>query len=140
QQCLEEREHAIGLPLLIADEADALALERCESRRVRLPRLEPAGRVMEFERDHGFLLVVEGLSKGRPDRLPGVDPHIDARPAQDAIFVALGAGACGRNGARAMRRVELRGGARRQPARRTFCTLSRLSRAPYLRRWALLIA
>jgi len=29
-----------------------------------------------------------------------------------------------------MRRVQLRGGARRQPARRTFCTLSRLSRAP----------
>src|SRR5512132_1808114 len=39
-----------------------------------------------------------------------------------------------------MRRVQLRGGARWQPARRTFCTLSRLSRAPYLRRWALLIA
>src|SRR5580765_8050823 len=39
-----------------------------------------------------------------------------------------------------MRRVQLRGGARRQPARRTCCTLSRLSRAPYLRRWALLIA
>ena len=32
--------------------------------------------------------------------------------------------------ARAMRRVQLRGGARRQPARRTRCTLSRLSRAP----------
>src|SRR6185436_8035419 len=30
----------------------------------------------------------------------------------------------------AMRRVQLRGGARRQPARRTLCTLSRLSRAP----------
>ena len=29
-----------------------------------------------------------------------------------------------------MRRVQLRGGARRQPARRTFCTLSRLSSAP----------
>src|SRR6187402_3651054 len=29
-----------------------------------------------------------------------------------------------------MRRVQLRGGARRQPARRTFCTLRRLSRAP----------
>ena len=42
--------------------------------------------------------------------------------------------------ARAMRRVQLRGGARRQPARRTCCTLSRLSRAPYLRRWALIIA
>ena len=39
-------------------------------------------------------------------------------------------GACRRNPARAMRRVQLRGGARRQPARRTFCTLSRLSRAP----------
>src|SRR6185295_5851168 len=48
--------------------------------------------------------------------------------------------ACRRNRPRAMRRVQLRGGARRQPARRTFCTLSRLSRAPYLRRWALLIA
>ena len=41
-----------------------------------------------------------------------------------------GLGACRRNPARAMRRVQLRGGARRQPARRTFCTLSRLSRAP----------
>ena len=39
-------------------------------------------------------------------------------------------GACRRNPARARRRVQLRGGARRQPARRTFCTLSRLSRAP----------
>ena len=39
-------------------------------------------------------------------------------------------GACRRNPARAMRRVQLRGGARRQPARRTFCTLSRLPRAP----------
>src|SRR6185295_9851700 len=29
-----------------------------------------------------------------------------------------------------MRRVQLRGGARRQPARRTCCTLSRLPRAP----------
>ena len=35
-----------------------------------------------------------------------------------------------RGEARARRRVQLRGGARRQPARRTFCTLSRLSRAP----------
>ena len=42
EQRLEEREHAVGLPLLVADEADALARERCESRRVRLPRLEAA--------------------------------------------------------------------------------------------------
>jgi len=35
-----------------------------------------------------------------------------------------------RNPARARRRVQLRGGARRQPARRTVRTLSRLSRAP----------
>ena len=35
-----------------------------------------------------------------------------------------------RKPARARRRVQLRGGARRQPARRTFCTLSRLPRAP----------
>ena len=34
----------------------------------------------------------------------------------------------------------MRGGARWQPARRTFRTLSRLSRAPYLRRWALILA
>ena len=39
-------------------------------------------------------------------------------------------GARRRSAGRAMRRVQLRGGARRQPARRTFCTLSRLSRAP----------
>ena len=54
-----------------------------------------------------------------------------------AVFPALEGGAelhrlgtCRRNPARAMRRVELRGGARWQPARRTCCTLSRLSRAP----------
>src|SRR6202162_121450 len=71
-------------------------------------------------------------------------------------------GACRRNPARAMRRVQLRGGARWPHARRTrvggvrghvwapqtkirrFDNLARgvarRSRAPYLRRWALLIA
>ena len=40
-------------------------------------------------------------------------------------------GACrSKSRARATRRVQLRGGARWQPARRTRCTLSRLSRAP----------
>ena len=39
-------------------------------------------------------------------------------------------GACRRNPARAMRRVQLRGGARRQPARRSRSTLSLRSRAP----------
>src|SRR6185295_12051646 len=38
--------------------------------------------------------------------------------------------ACRRNSARAMRRVQLRGGARRPHARRTLCTLSVRSRAP----------
>ena len=57
-----------------------------------------------------------------------------------ALSAGTGLRACRRNPARAMRRVQMRGGARRQPARRTFCTLSRLSRAPYLRRWALIIA
>ena len=41
-----------------------------------------------------------------------------------------GSSSLSENRARARRRVQLRGGARRQPARRTFCTLSRLSRAP----------
>ena len=57
----------------------------------------------------------------------------DASRRYFAITEALGEttlGACRRNPARARRRVQLRGGARRQPARRTFCTLSRLSRAP----------
>ena len=46
------------------------------------------------------------------------------------IRLPAAAGACRSNPARARRRVQLRGGARRQPARRTCCTLSRLSRAP----------
>src|SRR6188474_1428334 len=41
--------------------------------------------------------------------------------------------------ARARRRVQLRGGARWQPARRTFCTLSRLPRAP-TKQMALIVA
>ena len=49
-------------------------------------------------------------------------------------------GACRRDAARAMRRVQMRGGARWPHARRTPCTLSVRSRAPYLRRWALIIA
>src|SRR6185295_388334 len=49
-------------------------------------------------------------------------------------------GACRRKPARAMRRVQMRGGARWPHARRTLCTLSVRSRAPYLRRWALIIA
>src|SRR5258705_7115205 len=39
-----------------------------------------------------------------------------------------------------MRRVQPRGGARWPRARRTLCTLSVRTRAPYLRRWALIIA
>src|SRR5258705_3363060 len=49
-------------------------------------------------------------------------------------------GACRRHPARARRRVQLRGGARWPHARRTLCTLSVRSRAPYLRRWALFLA
>src|SRR6185295_11653770 len=35
-----------------------------------------------------------------------------------------------RKSRRRLKKVQMRGGARRQPARRTFCTLSRLPRAP----------
>jgi hypothetical protein len=56
----EEGQHAEGLPLLVAHEADALALECVESRRVRLPRLEPARWLMEFERHHDLLLLWSG--------------------------------------------------------------------------------
>jgi hypothetical protein len=52
-----ERQHTEGLPLLVAHEADALALESIESRGVRLPRLEPARRFMELERHHDVLLL-----------------------------------------------------------------------------------
>ena len=61
-----------------------------------------------------------------PRPLEGSFPHASQRIATPAPDY----GACRRNRARAMRRVQLRGGARRQPARRTFRTLSRLPRAP----------
>ena len=59
----------------------------------------------------------------RPPSIPG-----GRRPTRSGRYAcALGARRSEIR-ARAMRRVQLRGGARRQPARRTFCTLSRLSR------------
>ena len=57
-----------------------------------------------------------------------VEPAARAPTKMGAPIVARGARR--RNAARATRRVQLRGGARRQPARRTCCTLSRLPRAP----------
>ena len=74
--------------------------------------------------------VSDTEKKGRRYR-PGGSADGPACPSKGPV------GACP---ARATRRVQRRGGARRQPARRTGCTLSRLSRAPYLRRWALIIA
>ena len=69
-----------------------------------------------------------GRSLSQPQRSPrssgaSLVAWWPSRPQRDAL-------ACRRSPARAMRRVQLRGGARRQPARRTFCTLSRLPRAP----------
>ena len=86
--------------------------------------------------DHGF------AGAGRKRRA-GLDREISRR-VEDSRDHGLrilphDPRACRSDPVRAMRRVQLRGGARRQPARRTFCTLSRLSRAPYLRRWALII-
>src|SRR5919108_449154 len=46
------RPHAVGLPLLVADKADALAGERGQARRVRLRHLDGAGRIVELEGDH----------------------------------------------------------------------------------------
>ena len=59
-------------------------------------------------------------------------PAIELEPGQLAVDVRAGRhlAACRGNPARARRRVQLRGGARRPPARRTFCTLSGRSRAP----------
>ena len=77
------------------------------------------------------------LQPGRSARAPAAPAcstasrpteRLSEKPGYEVLLLALGA--CRRNPARAMRRVQLRGGARRQPARRTFCTLSRLSRAP----------
>src|SRR5262249_45024933 len=53
---LYHRQHAIGLPLLVADEPDALALERGQPRGVRLRYLERTGRVVEFQLYHWNLL------------------------------------------------------------------------------------
>ena len=44
EQRLQQRQHAERLPLLVADETDALARERVEARRMRLRDLDaPAG-------------------------------------------------------------------------------------------------
>ena len=41
EQLFEHRQHAKRLPLLVGDDADALAVERVEARRVRLRDFEP---------------------------------------------------------------------------------------------------
>src|SRR4029077_12575978 len=49
EQRLQAREHAIALPLLVADEADALAREAGDARGVRPLHLDRAGGVVELE-------------------------------------------------------------------------------------------
>src|SRR5262249_16101082 len=55
EQRLEERQHPIGLPLLVAHEADALAVERGEPGRMGLGDRDGAGWVVELDAHHECL-------------------------------------------------------------------------------------
>ena len=74
-------------------------------------------------RDLAGLEQVEGVRRWRTKLFGGDLLNVLASAVDRQEPVA-------RNPARARRRVQLRGGARRPPARRTCCTLSRRSRAP----------
>ena len=95
----------------------------------RIPRgvqreLEARGyEVVRSPNTYGFAAV--HAIRVHPDGLDG-----GADPATTASSWRSRLASLSETRARAMRRVPLRGGARRQPARRTFCTLSRLSRTP----------
>jgi len=56
EHLFQHRQHAERLPLLVAHEADALALERGEPRRMRLRHFERAGRIVKFQSYHGASL------------------------------------------------------------------------------------
>src|SRR5690606_25825556 len=65
-QRLEQRQHAMRLPLLVAEESDRLARERVDARGVRLTDRGRAGWIVEFDA-HGLNLRKPWpLSRGGP--------------------------------------------------------------------------